>query len=418
MGITEQNYYISYNFPDKINQNQDVKDSVFRAKLDHLLKNYEFIDDNIKSVKAVILYNTDFDQVSMGKSNEATLNKAIPNNNGVKSNEEDLAFFEALPPKYNFDQVILNDAIKTNIIKTINLILKQDIIYEQWGFKEVDPQPRAVLNFYGPSGTGKTMTAHAIASYLGLKILPLNYSQIESKYVGDAPKNLVRAFETAQKENAVLFFDEADSFLGKRIANVSTSSDQAVNSLRSQMLILMENFTGIVLFASNLITNYDKAFETRIFEHIKFDLPDAHNREKIIKVTMPSRVPLKIPLTAEEMDELTLISEGFSGRDIKNAVLKALSNAVLENRDFVNYNDFKTMFENVKTIKKDLEDACNQGGLKLTTEKKNELESKIKEQLAEKKANVVETGLSTPEIKQDGEPQNVLIQCSSLDSGQ
>ncbi|MCL6591952.1 MAG: ATP-binding protein [Firmicutes bacterium] len=395
MGITEQNYYISYNFPDKINKNQDVKDSVFRAKLDHLLKNYEFVDDNIKSVKAIILYNTDFDQVNMGKSSEAALSKVGSNNNGVKNNnEEGLVFFEALPPKYNFDQVILNDPIKTNIIKTINLILKQDIIYEQWGFKEVDPQPRAVLNFYGPSGTGKTMTAHAIASYLGLKILSLNYSQIESKYVGDAPKNLVRAFETAQKENAVLFFDEADSFLGRRIANISTSSDQAVNSLRSQMLILMENFTGIVLFASNLITNYDKAFETRIFEHIKFDLPDAKNREKIIKVTIPSRVPLESPLTDEEMAELVLISEGFSGRDIKNAVLKALSNAVFENRDFVNYNDFKTMFENVKTIKKELEDACNQSGLKLTADKKSELESKIKEQLAEKQAQPVNAGLT------------------------
>ena len=68
----------------------------------------------------------------------------------------------------------------------------------------------------------------------------------------------------------MLFFDEADSFLGKRIQNVSSSSDQAINSLRSQMLILLEDFEGVVVFATNLADNYDKAFESRICKHISF----------------------------------------------------------------------------------------------------------------------------------------------------
>ena len=60
------------------------------------------------------------------------------------------------------------------------------------------------------------MAAHCIADALGRKIVIANFAEIESKYVGDSPKNLENIFKTAARENAVLFFDEADSFLGKR----------------------------------------------------------------------------------------------------------------------------------------------------------------------------------------------------------
>ncbi|MGC8140941.1 AAA family ATPase, partial [Salmonella enterica] len=82
-----------------------------------------------------------------------------------------------------------------------------------------------------------------------------------------APKNLQAAFDVAKNNDCVLFFDEADSFLGKRITNVVQGADQALNSLRSQMLILLEEFKGIVIFATNLVTNFDTAFESRILKH-------------------------------------------------------------------------------------------------------------------------------------------------------
>lgn len=80
-----------------------------------------------------------------------------------------------------------------------------------------------------------------------------------------------------------MFFDEADSFLGKRIEDVSHSADQALNSLRSTMLIQLEIFEGVVIFASNLRENYDKAFKSRFLYEIEFDLPDLDCRKQIIK---------------------------------------------------------------------------------------------------------------------------------------
>jgi SpoVK/Ycf46/Vps4 family AAA+-type ATPase len=121
-----------------------------------------------------------------------------------------------------------------------------------------------------------------------------------------------------------MFFDEADSFLGKRIENVSQGAEQALNSLRSQMLILLEDFEGVVLFATNLVTNFDKAFNSRILASIKLDLPNKEARAEIIKVSLPPFLPIEKPFTDEEILEVSEIIDGFSGREIKNAILSML----------------------------------------------------------------------------------------------
>src|SRR5690606_16063024 len=215
-------------------------------------------------------------------------------------------------------------------------------------------------------------------------IMALNYADIESKFVGEAPKNLVKAFETAQNEKAVLFFDEADSFLGKRISNVTSNADQSVNSLRSQMLILLDNFKGIVIFATNLIENYDSAFESRIFRHLFFDMPNATNRKKIISMSIPEKVPYEDGngITAEQLDDLVQLSDGFNGRHIKNAILSGLANAVLDDREFVRFNDFKSSFLETKDTISSLDQAKpKKGGVTLGSKLKQAIEQKIKEDL-------------------------------------
>lgn len=244
--------------------------------------------------------------------------------NSQESKEDNTPEFFPSEPRYNFRQIILSPEIKEEIFDAMKVIKCKDLIYNKWGFSEIDSIPRSVLNFYGEPGTGKTMCAHAIATELGKKILALNYAEIESKYVGEAPKNLIKAFQTAKEKDAVLFFDEADSFLGKRIQNVNHGSDQALNSLRSQMLILLEEYEGVVLFATNLVTNFDKAFESRILKHIRFDLPNKEARAAIIKKMLPAKLPIFTPFTDEQILCASEMIDGLSGREIKGAVMDML----------------------------------------------------------------------------------------------
>ena len=243
-------------------------------------------------------------------------------------NQEDTPPLNVVPvePKYRFANMVLNQEVKDQLDSCVTMIRNLDKIYDEWGFSEVDPVKKSVLNFYGPPGTGKTMAAHALSAELGKMILAINYSDVESKFVGDAPKNLVSVFKIAEERNCVLFFDEADSFLGKRVTNVSSSSDQAVNSLRSQMLILLESFPGTVIFATNLNENYDQAFVSRIISSIQFRLPDTALRKDAITRMIPTRAPIdRSILTDELLDDLAELCDGFSHREIKNVALSVLT---------------------------------------------------------------------------------------------
>lgn len=303
--------------------------------------------------------------------------------NTKKDSNEQLPTFFPVEPRYCFDQIILPDKLIGQIKEALNIIQYQDLIYNQWGFSEVDSIPKSILNFYGPPGTGKTMCAHAIAKAINKKLLALNYAEIESKYVGEAPKNLQAAFDVAKNNDCVLFFDEADSFLGKRITNVVQGADQALNSLRSQMLILLEEFKGIVIFATNLVTNFDTAFESRILKHLKFDLPNEDARISIIEKMIPSKLPIEKKFNDEELRSLSQIVDGLSGREIKNAILETLLTKAdsKQQEQMFNYDDFKSGFllkkeqyeelRNTKTgdKKKKILDAIKKGNIETKDEK-------------------------------------------------
>jgi len=281
---------------------------------------------------------------------DMTFEKVRKERNMLQTENDEIQHFYPVEPLYTFSQMVIPQHLKDEISDVLNAIKYKELIYNKWGFSKVEKIPKSILNFYGPPGTGKTMCAHAIANRVNKKLLALNYAEIESKYIGDSAKNLQCAFDTARDKDCVLFFDEADSFLGKRIKNVEQGADQALNSLRSQMFILLEQFPGIVIFATNLVTNYDKAFESRILKHLKFDLPDKDARAAIIKKDIPDNIPMAEPLNEMDILKLSEMIEGFSGREIKNAILDTLLHKASKygERSQFTFEDFKKSFDKRK----------------------------------------------------------------------
>ncbi|WP_339466913.1 ATP-binding protein [Pseudomonas capeferrum] len=169
----------------------------------------------------------------------------------------------------------MSSALQQQLAEAVAKIEHYQTIYVEWGFAAVDPAGKGTfLNFYGPPGTGKTLTAEAFAGSLGKKIMLLSIADLESKFMDDTSKNITAVFRSAQAENAVLFFDEADTLLGKRLSSVTQGIDNEVNAMRSTLLIELERHEGIVIFATNFVKNYDSAFVSRIPQHVGFELPD------------------------------------------------------------------------------------------------------------------------------------------------
>lgn len=236
--------------------------------------------------------------------------------------------FRLSDPLYSVEDVVLNSDTRDKLDTVLTLIRKHDFIYSTWGLATVDPGGRCIaVNFYGPPGTGKTMCAMALAHAFGKKIVDVDYSELESKYVGETGKNIEAAFRFAKEHGAVLFFDEADSILGKRMSQVTQATDHAVNTSRAVMLKALDHYDGIVVFATNLAENFDKAFTRRILSHIEVGLPDAASRHTLWQKFMMPTVPGSAGV---DLAQLVDASADMSGGDMKNAFVKACAQACSE----------------------------------------------------------------------------------------
>lgn len=245
----------------------------------------------------------------------------------AESTAKRLTMFTVETPRRRLTDLIVPEETMQQLRSLLTKVRYHRVLYEDFGLGEIDPHGgRTTINLYGPPGTGKSFAAEAIAHALDMDIIRVNYAEIESKYVGETPKNIKAAFQKAQQTNALLFFDEADSILGRRLTNVRQSTDHAVNVSRSVMLLELDNFAGVTVFATNLATNYDTAFVRRILGHIHMPLPDAVSRTRLWRYHIPARLPVR--LRDADWDGLVTQSEGLSGGDILNVVVYAAAMAL------------------------------------------------------------------------------------------
>ena len=239
--------------------------------------------------------------------------------------------FQIVQPIVTLDNdVILSTATRVQLDEGLAKLKFHKKIYEDWNFGSVDKQGRSViLNFYGAPGTGKTLTAEAFAGSLSQPIIKLGIAELESKFMGETSKNIQAVFKAATEASAVLFFDEADTLLGKRLSSVTQGIDNEVNAMRSTLLIELERFSGIAIFATNFGKNYDEAFRSRISHHIHFDLPDLEARKKLWAKMLVDQIPL-LESKDEFIQTVSDSSDGFSGREIRTCMRLVLPKALLE----------------------------------------------------------------------------------------
>jgi ATPase family protein associated with various cellular activities (AAA) len=179
----------------------------------------------------------------------------------------------------------------------------------------LNPGVRALLQ--GPSGTGKTLAARALAAALQMDLYRVDLAAVVNKYIGETEKNLSRVFSAAEELDVVLLLDEGDALLARR-TQVANANDRYANLETNYLLQRIEAYQGILLVTSNAADLVDGAFQRRMDVVVAFRQPDPAERWAIWQLHLPAVHAVDAALLREAAARCAL-----SGGQIRNAVLHA-----------------------------------------------------------------------------------------------
>ncbi|MEM0004598.1 MAG: proteasome-activating nucleotidase [Desulfurococcaceae archaeon] len=240
--------------------------------------------------------------------------------------------------------------------EVVELPLKQPELFEELG---IEP-PKGIL-LYGPPGCGKTLLAKAVATESNAVFISLVASELVQKYIGEGARIVRELFALARrKAPAIIFIDEIDAIAAKRI-EIGTSGEREVQRTLMQLLAEIDGFKPLdrvkVIAATNRIDVLDPAIlrPGRFDRIIEIPLPGKKGRIEIFKIHTR-----KMKISGEVNYELlSELSDGFSGAEIKLAVIEAGYIALRENRKYVTLDDLVKGIEKVKS-KKDVRNSWQQ----------------------------------------------------------
>ena len=222
-------------------------------------------------------------------------------------------------PEACWQQLVLSPDRTLLLRESLDRLMHQGRVLEEWGFLERRPGARGVrMLFAGPPGTGKTLAAEVLAKTIGVDLLVVDISRLVSKWIGETEKNLSDVFDAAERSHAVRLFDEADALFGKR-TDVSDAHDRYANLETAYLLARLERFDGLAILSTNLRNNIDSAFIRRLEFVVDFDEPSFEERTEIWRCHLPAAAPLASDVEITELASLYPIVGGL----IRNASVAA-----------------------------------------------------------------------------------------------
>jgi hypothetical protein len=231
--------------------------------------------------------------------------------------------FMPLVCPYTWDDIVLTAPVRRHLGELEEQARLRRVVYEDWGFARLCPMGQGITAlFAGPSGTGKTMAAQVLARSLNLELYRVDLAGVVNKYIGETEKRLKQVFDSCERANVLLFFDEADALFGQR-TQVKDAHDRFANIEIDYLLQRMEQFDGLAILATNRKNDIDKAFLRRLRFIVDFLEPGPAERLALWRHALLERTPDGEPLL-DEIDWERLANKlVMTGADIKSAALAA-----------------------------------------------------------------------------------------------
>lgn len=215
--------------------------------------------------------------------------------------------------------------------------------FGKWG-------PKNIL-FYGPSGTGKTMMAKALANKIHVPFFSIKATRLIGEFVGEGAKQIHELYEKAEEmAPCIVFIDEIDAIaLDRKYQDLRGDVVEIVNALITEMDGLSERVGVCTIGSTNRIGSLDSSVRSRFEEEIEFVLPEEKEIEQLILTNIKT-----FPLPLDSNFDIKYLSKnliGLSNRDIVEKILKtALHDAIIENEKKVNFETLKKSIEKIQKV--------------------------------------------------------------------
>ncbi|WP_257904474.1 ATP-binding protein (AAA domain) [Campylobacter lari] len=348
---TENSYSRDFNFLLHLISEDEAQKQENKALLEEdsklLSSNLLEYDEFVNSLGDItkIFYLSDDILQRIINFKEPKKNKKIKLQNLVK--EQDI--FELIEPNINIDDVIMPQSTK-DLLESILKQQDKKVLerLNKWGIK-TNKNIEAKIIFYGPAGTGKTMSALSMAKAMKKSILSFDCSKILSKYVGESEQNVRKIFDTykelcqTSKQSPILLLNEADQFLSTRVES-SAGADKMHNQMQNIFLEQIERFSGVIIATTNFLESLDVAFSRRFEYKIEFKKPNYEQRLMIWQKALPKNAKFD-----DSFDLKKLASHELSGAQIVMVVKNTALKAAISKDGVFKMSDF------LHTIEKELE---------------------------------------------------------------
>jgi transitional endoplasmic reticulum ATPase len=229
------------------------------------------------------------------------------------------------PPEVKWDDIGGLDTVKRELQEAVEWPMRFPDMYKQLGHTV----PKGIL-LHGPSGTGKTMLAKAVATESEANFISIKGPELMSKWVGESEKGIRDIFRKARQASpCVIFFDEVDSVAPIRgggmegLGGGHSSSERMMSQLLTEMDGMQEMHDVVVIAATNRIDMMDTALlrPGRFDKIIYIPNPDKNTRERILQIHVKGK-PISDDIDLKRLVDMT---EGFSGADVSSVANTAVS---------------------------------------------------------------------------------------------
>jgi SpoVK/Ycf46/Vps4 family AAA+-type ATPase len=243
------------------------------------------------------------------------------------------------------DDMTLTDAVRTRLLR---LVVQQ---MQRGRLREYNQRPSSRLLLVGPPGSGKTLTASALAGELHLPLFTVRLDGVITRFLGESASKLRLVFDQIAQMRAVYLFDEFDAIGGKRGATNDVGEIRRVLNSFLQFLEEGNATDSVVVAATNHPELLDRALVRRFDEIIEYGLPDASGARAMISNRLGRMAGRSIDWVS-----IAALAEGLSQAELARVADEATKEAILAGKKTVSTADLSAALSARRTMREAVAD--------------------------------------------------------------